>query len=78
MQAGDHKLLKSINERLVLNLIRLSKVISSSDLVQVTGMQPSTIFNILRALTSKLASVKSREGRLDRARREEALPLGVE
>lgn len=51
MQTGDHRLLKSINERLVLNLVRLNKIISSSDLVQITGMQPSTIFNILRDLT---------------------------
>lgn len=53
MRTGDHSLVKSINERLVLNLVRLNKVISSSDLVRITGMQPSTIFNILRDLTSK-------------------------
>lgn len=53
MQTGDHRLVKSINERLVLNLIRLNKIISSSDLVRITGMQPSTIFNILRDLTSR-------------------------
>ena len=52
MQTGDHSLVKSINERLVLNLVRLNKIISSSDLVRITGMQPSTIFNILRDLTS--------------------------
>ncbi len=51
MQTGNHRLLKSINERLVLNLVRLNKIISSSDLVRITGMQPSTIFNILRDLT---------------------------
>ena len=51
MQTGDHRLLKNINERLVLNLVRLNRIISSSDLVRITGMQPSTIFNILRDLT---------------------------
>ncbi|MGO9481630.1 MAG: ROK family protein [Candidatus Kryptoniota bacterium] len=51
MQTGDHRLLKNINERLVLNLVRLNKVISSSDLVKITGMQASTVFNILRDLT---------------------------
>jgi N-acetylglucosamine repressor len=51
MQTGDHKLVKNINERIVLNLVRLNKIISSSDLVRITGMQPSTIFNILRDLT---------------------------
>ena len=53
MQTGDHRLLKSINERILLNLVRLNRVISSSDLVRITGMQPSTIFNILRDLTAK-------------------------
>ncbi len=52
MQTGDHRLLKNINERLVLNLVRLNKIISSSDLVRITGMQPSTIFNILKDLTN--------------------------
>jgi len=52
MQTGDHSLLKSINERIVLNLVRMNKIISSSDLVRITGMQPSTIFNILRDLTN--------------------------
>ncbi len=52
MQTGDHRLLKNINQRLVLNLVRLNRIISSSDLVRVTGMQPSTIFNILKDLTN--------------------------
>ena len=53
MQTGDLKLVKSINDRLVLNLVRTNKVISSSDLVKVTGMRPSTIFNILNDLAAQ-------------------------
>lgn len=44
---------KDINEQLVLKLIQENKIISSSDLVQITGMRPSTIFNILKELSNK-------------------------
>lgn len=53
MQTGDLKLIKSINDRLVLNLIRVNKIMSSSDLVRITGMRPSTIFNILKDMAAK-------------------------
>lgn len=53
MQTGHLKLVKSINDRLVLNLIRINKVLSSSDLVRITGMRPSTIFNILKDMASQ-------------------------
>ncbi len=53
MQTGDLKLVKSINDRLVLNLIRVNKIMSSSDLVKITGMRPSTIFNILKDMGAK-------------------------
>lgn len=53
MQTGDLKLVKSINDRLVLNLIRVNKILSSSDLVRITGMRPSTIFNILKDMASQ-------------------------
>lgn len=45
--------IKNINEQLVLNLIMEHGIISSSDLVKFTGMRPSTIFNILKELSSK-------------------------
>jgi len=44
---------KDINEQLVLKLIQEYNIISSSDLVQITGMRPSTIFNILKELSQK-------------------------
>ncbi len=53
MQTGDLKLVKNINDRLVLNLIRVNKILSSSDLVRITGMRPSTIFNILKDMASQ-------------------------
>lgn len=53
MQTGDYKFVKNLNERLVLNLIRRHEVISSSDLVRITGMRPSTIFNILKDFSEK-------------------------
>ena len=47
------RVVKDINEQLVLKLIQEHQVISSSDLVKITGMRPSTIFNILKVLSSK-------------------------
>ena len=44
---------KDINEQLVLKLIQKHQVISSTDLVKITGMRPSTIFNILKVLSAK-------------------------
>ncbi len=52
MVKGDFKLVKNMNEQIVLNLIREHNIISSSELVHKTGMMPSTIFNILKDLTS--------------------------
>ena len=47
------RVVKDINEQLVLKLIQENEVISSSDLVKITGMRPSTIFNILKELSAK-------------------------
>ncbi len=44
---------KDINEQLVLNLVQEHNIISSSELVKLTGMRPSTIFNILKELSAK-------------------------
>ena len=53
MQTGDIKLIKNINIRLVLNLIRENHRISGARLAQITGMRPSTISNILKKLSKK-------------------------
>ena len=47
------RVVKDINEQLVLKLIQEHQIISSSDLVKITGMRPSTIFNILKELSAK-------------------------
>ena len=44
---------KDINEQLVLKLVQENEIISSSDLVSMTGMRPSTVFNILKELSAK-------------------------
>jgi len=47
------RVVKDINEQLVLNLIQEYEIISSTDLVKITGMRPSTIFNILKELSKR-------------------------
>jgi N-acetylglucosamine repressor len=47
------RVIKDINEQVVLKLIQEHGIISSSELVNITGMRPSTIFNILKVLSSK-------------------------
>lgn len=44
---------KDVNEQLVLRLVQEHGVISSSELVKISGMRPSTIFNILKTLSAK-------------------------
>ncbi len=53
MQTGDIHLIKDINARLVLNLIRDHQIISAAELAKITGMRPSTISNILKELKAK-------------------------
>jgi predicted NBD/HSP70 family sugar kinase len=47
------RVVKDINEQLVLRLIQKHQIISSTELVKITGMRPSTIFNILKVLSVK-------------------------
>ena len=44
---------KDVNEQLVLRLIQEYGIISSSELVRISGMRPSTIFNILKTLSAR-------------------------
>lgn len=53
MQTGDFKFIRTLNGQLVLNLIRKHSVISSSELVNLSGLRPSTIFNILKDFSDK-------------------------
>lgn len=47
------RVVKDINEQLVLKLVQEHDVIASSELSKITGMRPSTIFNILNSLSAK-------------------------
>jgi len=49
-QTGSYKLVRSINGRLVLNLIREHQKVSGSELSKMTGMRPSTISSLLKEL----------------------------
>ena len=52
-QTGSYKLVRSINGRLVLNLIKEYQKISGSELSKITGMRPSTISSLLKELEGK-------------------------
>ncbi len=47
------RVVKDINEHVVLKLIQEHGIISSTELVNITGMRPSTVFNILKELSAK-------------------------
>lgn len=51
MVKGDIKLMKNINEQIVVNLLRENGQISSHDLVRMTGLNKSTIASIINLLT---------------------------
>ena len=53
IQTGDFKFIRTLNGQLVLNTIRKHEVISSTELTNLTGLRPSTIFNILKELADK-------------------------
>ncbi len=53
MQTGDIRLIKNLNDQVVLNLIREHEVISGAQLAGITGMRPSTIANTLRTLAER-------------------------
>lgn len=53
IQTGDFKFIRTLNGQLVLNTIRKHEVISSTELTSITGLRPSTIFNILKELADK-------------------------
>lgn len=62
MLTGDIGLIKDINERLVLNLIREHELISGAELANITGMRPSTISSLLKELQSKSLVINRGKG----------------
>jgi len=53
VQSYDFRLIRNINERIVLNFILENEAISGADLARLSGMQPSTISNILKGLKAR-------------------------
>ena len=53
VQSYDFRLIRNINDRIVLNLILENESISGADLARLSGMQPSTISNILKGLKKR-------------------------
>ncbi len=53
VQSYDFRLIRNINDRIVLNLILGNESISGADLARISGMQPSTISNILKGLKKR-------------------------
>lgn len=47
---GNSRLLKDLNSNVILNLVRTNAPISGAELAKITGMQPSTVHNILKYL----------------------------
>ncbi|MBT5235988.1 MAG: ROK family transcriptional regulator [Candidatus Marinimicrobia bacterium] len=53
VQSYDFRLIRNINDRIVLNLILENESISGADLARLSGRQPSTISNILKGLKKR-------------------------
>lgn len=50
---GNQRLLKNLNNNVILNLVRTRSPISGASLAKITGMRPSTVQNILKNLEKK-------------------------
>ncbi|MBC8193154.1 MAG: ROK family transcriptional regulator [Candidatus Marinimicrobia bacterium] len=53
VQSSDFRLIRNINDRIVLNIILENEAISGADLARQSGLQPSTISNILKGLKAR-------------------------
>lgn len=52
-QSYDFRLIRNMNDRIVLNLILENRAISGAHLARLSGMQPSTISNIIKGLSRR-------------------------
>jgi len=78
MQAASSEVVRDINRRIVLNLIRTRQPISRADLARVSGMQRSTISLIVEGLMEENWVLEGPTGRLPRGRRPTFLHLNDE
>src|SRR5258708_30278621 len=75
IQTASSEVVRDINRRTVLNLIRTRQPISRADLARVSGMQRSTISLIVEALVNEHWVLEGPTGRLPRGRRPTFLRL---
>lgn len=77
-QAASSEVVRDINRRIVLNLIRTRQPISRADLARVSGLQRSTISLIVEELIQENWVLEGPTGRLPRGRRPTFLRLNDE
>src|SRR3989442_3392707 len=75
IQAASSEVVRDINRRIVLNLIRTRQPISRADLARVSGLQRSTISLIVEDLIRDKWILEGSTGRLPRGRRPTFLEL---
>ena len=75
IQAASSEVVRDINRRIVLNLIRTRQPISRADLARVSGLQRSTISLIVEELIAENWVLEGPTGRLPRGRRPTFLRL---
>lgn len=75
IQSASSEVVRDINRRIVLNLIRTRQPISRADLARVSGMQRSTISLIVEELVQEHWVIEGPTGRLPRGRRPTFLRL---
>src|SRR6266571_3664602 len=75
IQAASSEVVRDINRRIVLNLIRTRQPLSRADLARVSGMQRSTISLIVEELVEEHWVLEGPTGRLPRGRRPTFLRL---
>src|SRR5215813_9298878 len=75
MQTASTEVVRHINRRIVLNLIRTRQPLSRAELARISGMQRSTISLIVEELVAEEWVVEGPQGRLPRGRRPTFLRL---
>lgn len=78
VHGASSEVVRDINRRLVLNLIRTRQPISRADLARLCGLQRSTISLIVEQLIDQLWVLEGPAGRLPRGRRPTFLRLNAE
>jgi predicted NBD/HSP70 family sugar kinase len=78
IQGASSEVVRDINRRIVLNLIRTRQPISRADLARLCGLQRSTISLIVEELVEEAWVIEGPTGRLPRGRRPTFLRLNEE